>query len=123
MKRCVAFDGKGFAWCTDGAHVEKMIQHCFGDKPSTERKIGPSSKSSGKSAKNAVGEFGDEKRTAYKAMVPTAQYVAADRPDIQYTTAVLMRSLETPTVLQQLKLYRLGRYLKNTNASEWQFEY
>ena len=63
--------------------------------------IGPGSKTIGKAMKNAADELEGMSWSEYRTMAPTAHYVAADRPDIQYTTAVLMRSLDTPTVLQQ----------------------
>ena len=34
--------------------------------------------------------------------------VAVDRPDLQYTTSVLMRTLETPLKLQEMQLMRLA---------------
>ena len=76
-----------------------------------EREIGPGSKCIGKAVKNAADELEGSDWDNYRTIAPTAHYVAADRPDIQYTTAVLMRTLEKPTVLQQLQLFRLGAYL------------
>ena len=70
--------------------------YCFHDKrDATIRLTSPGSKHIGKSARDAAEELVDEKRDGYRSMAPTAHYVAVDRPDLQYTTSVLMRTLET----------------------------
>ena len=122
-KRWITCDEKGFGWSADQQHIDKVIDWCCGGKPTTVRKIGPGSKSIGKSVKEAANELDAEDRARYRTMVPTAHYVAADRPDIQYTTGVLMRSLEAPTVLQQLQLHRLGVYLQTVPTLVWRFDF
>ena len=58
----------------------------------------------GERGKNAAHALNYEEREVYRSLGPIAHYVAADRPDIQYTIGVLMRYLEEPTVMQRLQL-------------------
>jgi len=85
--------------------------------------MSPGSKHIGKSAKNAADELDAERCSGYRTMAPTAHYVAADRPDVQYTTAVLMRTLETPLVLQEMQLQRLASYWNAVLELRWDFAY
>ena len=77
----------------------------------------------GKSRKDAADLLGEVERAEYRHLAPLAHYVAADRPDIQYATGLLMRTLEEPTVLQRLMLERLGSYLKQNKELQWNFDY
>ncbi len=114
-KRRITYTGKGIWWCADGAHVDSDMQ-------ATERLIGPGSKSIGESLKNAADGLEVEERADYRTIVPIARYVAADRQDTQHTSAVPMRTLDAPTVLQRLQLLRLGSNLKSLSVLELQFE-
>ena len=67
------------------------MRYCFPDKrEATRRLTSPGSKNIGKSARDAAKEVVDEKRDGSRSMAPTAHYVASDRPDLQYTTSVLV---------------------------------
>ena len=121
-KRVVAFENGAFVWRADQQHIDKIIEYCCGDKKAPERQLSPGSKHVGKSARDSANELEGERRNQYRSLVPTAHYVAADRPDIQYTTGVLMRSLETPLIMQELQLFRLGSYLKTVPTLSWVFK-
>jgi hypothetical protein len=122
-KRWITFAKGTFQWSADEIHIQKVIEYCCADRRTTERVIGPGSKTIGKAMKNAADELEGMSWSEYRTMAPPAHYVAADRPDIQYTTAVLMRSLDSPTVLQQQQLFRLGAYLNKHPVLLWIFEY
>ena len=49
--------------------------------------------------------------TEYRALAARANYLALDRPDIQYATKEICRAMATPTVGDRRKLKRLARYL------------
>ena len=49
--------------------------------------------------------------TQYKSIVARANYLAADRTDIQYAVKTLATSMAKPTNGDWQKLKRLGRYL------------
>ena len=57
-------------------------------------------------------ELNAEYSTQYKSIVARANYLAADRPDIQYAVKTLATSMAKPTHADWQKLKRLGRYLK-----------
>ena len=46
-----------------------------------------------------------------------------DRPDLQYTTSVLMRTLETPLKLQEMQLMRLASYMNAMLELRRDFQY
>ena len=48
----------------------------------------------------------------YRALAARANYLAADRLDIQYAVKEICRGMANPTVGDKRKLKRLGRYLK-----------
>ena len=52
-----------------------------------------------------------EAATEYRALAASANYLALDRPDIQYAVKELCRAMSKPTVGDRKKLERLGRYL------------
>ena len=56
-------------------------------------------------------------------MARTAHYVAVDRTDLQYTTSVLMRTLETPLMLQEMQLMRLASYINAVPEWRWDFQH
>jgi len=51
--------------------------------------------------------------TEYRALAARANYLSADRPDIQYATKEVCRGMASPTVGDRRKLKRLARYLKS----------
>ena len=50
--------------------------------------------------------------TRFRAVAARANYLAADRPDIQYAVKEICRSMSKPVEGDWHKLVRLGRYLK-----------
>ena len=57
-------------------------------------------------------ELNNEYTTQYKSIVARANYLATDRPDIQYAVKKLATSMSKPTNRNWQELKRLGRYLK-----------
>ena len=50
--------------------------------------------------------------TRYRSVVARCNYLAADRPDIQFAVKELCREMSTPTTTSMSKLKKLGRYLQ-----------
>ena len=50
--------------------------------------------------------------TRFRAVAARANYLAADRPDIQYAVKEICRKMAKPARGDWQKLIRLGRYLK-----------
>ncbi len=53
----------------------------------------------------------DKDATTYRAIAARANYLALDRPDIQYPTKEVCREMSDPSVGGKRKLKRLGRHL------------
>ena len=64
--------------------------------------------------------------TEYRALAARANYVAADRPDMQYAVKEICRDMANPTRGGWRKLKRLGRYLVGRPRAilrcDWQVE-
>ena len=56
-------------------------------------------------------ELGNEESSQYRALVARANYLAQDRPDIQYSVKELCREMSSPKVRSWNALKRLARYL------------
>ena len=52
--------------------------------------------------------------TRFRAVAARANYLAADRPDIQYAVKEICRTMAKPVQGDWQKLVRLGRYLKGS---------
>ena len=51
------------------------------------------------------------------------QYIALDRPDIACSVKTALQQMSKPTKLMQLRVVRVGRYLKNNPRLVWKFPY
>jgi hypothetical protein len=70
------------------------------------------------------GEIRDESTdTNYRAITARANYLAIDRPDIQYSTKEVCRSMSAPTKNDWEKLKRLSRYLVGKPRIVQHFKY
>ena len=58
-----------------------------------------------------------EEATKYRALVARANYLAQDRPDVQFSVKELARGMAKPTEGDWGRLKRLGRYLKEKPSS------
>ena len=62
-----------------------------------------------------VGELlGPMEATQYRALTARLNYLAMDRPDIQFATKEVARHMANPTTGNWLLMKRLGRYLKGS---------
>ena len=64
-----------------------------------------------------------EQSTLYRALVARANYLAADRPDIQFAVKELARSMASPSHENWNGLKRLGRYLRGAPRLVYDFEW
>ena len=56
--------------------------------------------------------LGAAESTSFRGIAARGNYVAQDRPDIKFAVKELCRCMSSPTVEDQAKLKRLGRYMK-----------
>ena len=64
----------------------------------------------------------DEMATKYRGVVARINYLAADRPDIQYATKEACRDMSCPTSGSLRRLERIGKYLVGKPRLIWHFE-
>ena len=64
-------------------------------------------------------EYSDAKLV--QAAAGLKQYIALDRPDIAYSVKTPLQQMSKPTKLMQLRVVRVGRYLKNNPRLVWKF--
>ena len=111
LNRIVEWTDMGIRYEADQRHAE-IIAEGIGLKENSKGVVTPGSK--------LKEEEGDEKAldpdtsTKYRAMVARANYLAQDRPDIQFATKELCRAMSKPTEGNWRALKRLGRYLQQS---------
>merc|ERR1712079_609830 len=60
-------------------------------------------------------------KTAFRAVSARCNYLAQDRPDIQYATKEVCRAMQNPTSADWAKTRRIGRYLKGAPRLVYRF--
>ena len=65
----------------------------------------------------------EKEATQYRMVAARANYLAADRTDIQYTTKECCRGMATPQVQHLNGLKRLARYLKGRPRMVWKYSW
>jgi hypothetical protein len=100
---------KGFAVVPDPRHTQTLLAvlGLTGAKPAPS----PGTKDTGRAARNALDELSDEDASTYRTAVGICQYIAGDRPDIQFETKEAARNVQKPRVTDLMAMKRLARYL------------
>jgi len=65
----------------------------------------------------------DEKRRWYRGVTARANYYSIDRPDISFATKEACRTMSTPTVRDEKKMKRMGRYLRESPRVVQKFQW
>ena len=66
-------------------------------------------------------EFIGEETTNFRAVASRGNYLAMDRPDIQFSIKDICREMSKPTTGSLRRLVRFGRYLKAKPRLVWDF--
>merc|ERR1712026_220358 len=66
-------------------------------------------------------ELEGAERTAFRALSARCNYLAQDRPDIQYATKEVCRAMQNPTDKDWSKVRRIGRYLSGAMRLVYKF--
>ena len=106
LKRKVSWAEAGFHWQSDPKHA-KTVAEAYEKLPAS-RKISPASKNIGKEIPTVLDALGFVRKKRFQSAAPTALYLAADRPDIQFATSWIMRGMQDPEELHELELKRLA---------------
>ena len=109
LNRIVRLTAKGWEYEADQRHAEILIEAL---KLKEARSVGtPGEDEKDHEEEENKEELGPEDATRYRALAARANYLALDRPDVQYAVKEICRSMSKPTVGGKKKLKRLGRYL------------
>ena len=123
LNRIVRRTERGWEYEADQRHAEIIIE-------ATRMGSANGVKTPGEDPKEGEGEeneeLGQEESTKFRALAARANYLAADRQDIQYAVKELCRGMSRPRRVHQAKLKRLARYLvdrpRMVNRYAWQKE-
>lgn len=118
LNRQVVWGEEGITWKADEKHAHTIIRELGFEEsngvatPSTEeiRDLG--------NRRATSQPLTEEKATIYRRLVATANFLAADRPDIQFTVRCLCQGMSNPTEADMQALRHFGRYLRRLPAVE-----
>ena len=83
----------------------------------------PGGKDIGRDVRDSECELEYSDAKLVQAGAELEQYTALDRPDIAYSVKTALQQMSKPTKLRQLRVVRVGRYLKNNPRLVWKFLY
>jgi len=110
LNRTVEWDiERGIVYRADRKHVQ-IIAKDMGIEMSSNGVDVPGAKAEAEDPENDVALVGAE-ATKFRAIAARANYLALDRPDIQFSTKEICRSMSAPKQSDWVKLKRLARYL------------
>ena len=111
LNRVLSWSSDGIRYEADQRHADIVISE-LGLKDSKPVST-PGSKEDVDKMLTGIGEpLGPSEATQYRALAARLNYLALDRPDIQYATKEIARNMATPTEGNWLLMKRMARYLK-----------
>ena len=110
LNRIIRVTPRGWEYEADQRHADLIIQETGAFNKGTLSHPGGEKKTLEEEAdsKEMVGA----ESTRFRAVAARANYLSADRPDIQYSVKEVCRRMAKPVEGDWQKLIRLGRYLK-----------
>ena len=108
LNRVVRWTEEGIEYEAGPRHVEQIVRELdvIGSKPVTT----PGRKPTFEQACHSR-LLPPEKMRPFRAIAARANYLAMDRPDVQYSAKEICRWMAAPTEARVMALKRLGRYL------------
>ena len=100
----------GWEYEADQRHADLIVRETGADKMSTLSHPGGDKKAIEEEGRS--DELQGKEATRFRAVAARANYLAADRPDIQYSVKEVCRRMAKPVESDWQKLVRLARYLK-----------
>ncbi len=107
LNRIVRFTTYGIQYEADPRHVEILVSSLGMENANSVSSPGKDDDDYNEGEENIVGSS-----TEFRALAARANYLAQDRPDIQFATKEVCRSMANPQLGDWQKLKRLVRYLK-----------
>ena len=119
LKRIIKWENDEFTWEADPKHVARTIEilNLADAKPADT----PGTKTTGASMRDALDPLVGGDLATYPSICGLLNYLATDRPDIQYSVKCILVDMKGPTKLSLLRCKRIGRYLKGKPVLLWRF--
>ena len=121
LNRTVTYTNAGIESEPDPRHAEIILKDLGLEASNSVVTPGEADEPVGKDDEKKLSE---EQMRKFKSVVARANYLALDRPEIQFATKECAKAMSAPTVGDMRRLKRLGRYLRGhprtTNEFAWQ---
>ena len=112
---------KGFEYEADPRQAEKLLEEFLLDDGCNSVAT-PGVKTLGTQLQGDK-PLSEAEHTRFRAISARANYLAADRPDLQYAAKEICRHMAKPTELSLLALKRLCRYLLGCKRLVYHYEW
>ena len=132
LNKIIRLTKAGLEMEADPRHVEMIVRDMELQDAKTAKTPGAKDVRTRESSDEAEGQGErqeDEKvmegkeATRYRAIVARMNYIAPDRPDVQFAVKEAARSMATPKVGDWKRLTRIGRYLKGRPRAVIKFDW
>ena len=109
LNRIIRWTAKGLEYEADPRQAEKVVVDLGLEGANT---VGTAGMQRTKESLNKDPELPPSKHTAFRGIAARCNYLAADRPDIQFAAKEICRWMSTPSEAGVTAMKRLGRYLE-----------
>ena len=120
LHRLIKWTTDGFTWQADPKYAQQLVADM--GLTGTKGVDSPASKETGKGNRDLDKPLSESDAKEFRRLAGTALYLSLDCPTIQFAMTGIAAGMAKPTVLHQLRLKRLGRYLVRYPVEEWIFE-
>ena len=120
LHRLIKWTPDGFTWQADPKYAQQLVADL--GLTGTKGVDSPASKETGKGNRDLDKPLSDSETKEFRRLTGTALYLSLDCPTIQFAMTGIAAGMAKPTVLHQLRLKRLVRYLVKYPVEEWIFE-
>ena len=110
LNRVIRVSENGWEYEADQRHADLIIRETGADKLSPLSHPGGDKKTIEEEERSE--ELRGQEATRFRAVAARSNYLAADRPDIQYAVKEVCRRMAKPVSSDWKKLVRLARYLR-----------
>lgn len=121
LNRAIRVTQKGWEYEADQRHADLIIQETGTSKSSSLSHPGWDKKVIEEEEKNE--ELQEKEATRFRAVAARANYLQADRPDIQYAVEEICRRMANPVASDWQKLVRLAKYLRGAPRLVWDYRW
>ena len=121
LNRVVEWESTGITISADSKHARLIVEHLgLEDAKSV---VSPGIREINGQNPLDDGDLDEELTHQYRSIVARCNYLAPDRPDIQFSTRECATAMSKPKHSDLIKLKRIGRYLIGKPSSKCHFEW